>query len=64
MSVPGAGGDWPAGGSPKQAALRRVAMLAALGAPAEEVFSAVTTEVWRLLDVDLTAMARYDRTTC
>ena len=44
----------------EQAALRRVAMLAALGAPAEEVFTAVTTEVWRLLDVDLTAMARYD----
>ena len=44
----------------EQAALRRVATLAALGAPAEEVFTAVTTEVWRLLDVDLTAMARYD----
>ena len=44
----------------EQAALRRVAMLAALGAPAEEVFTAVTTEVWRLLDADLTAMARYD----
>jgi len=44
----------------EQAALRRVAMLAALGAPPDEVFTAVTTEVWRLLDVDLTAMARYD----
>jgi signal transduction histidine kinase len=61
MSVPGAGGDWRAGRiAEEQAALRRVAMLAALGAPAEEVFTAVTTEVWRLLDVDLTAMARYD----
>jgi signal transduction histidine kinase len=44
----------------EQAALRRVAMLAARGAPPDEVFTAVTTEVWRLLDVDLTAMARYD----
>ncbi|HMD92780.1 MAG TPA: GAF domain-containing protein [Trebonia sp.] len=61
MSVPGAGGDWRTGRiAEEQAALRRVAMLAALGAPAEEVFTAVTTEVWRLLDVDLTAMARYD----
>jgi signal transduction histidine kinase len=44
----------------EQAALRRVAMLAALGAPPDEVFTAVTTEVWRLLDADLTALARYD----
>ncbi len=44
----------------EQAALRRVAVLAALGAHPEEVFAAVTTEVWRLLGVDLTAMARYD----
>src|SRR5215469_18239161 len=44
----------------EQAALRRVAMLAALGAPPDEVFTAVTTEVWRLLEVDLTALARYD----
>jgi signal transduction histidine kinase len=44
----------------EQAALRRVAMLAARGAPPEEVFAAVAAEVTRLLDADLTAMARYD----
>jgi hypothetical protein len=42
----------------EQAALRRVATLAALGAPPEEVFTAVTTEVWRRLDADLTAVGR------
>jgi signal transduction histidine kinase len=44
----------------EQAALRRVAMLAARGAPPEEMFGAVTAEVTRLLDADLTALARYD----
>ena len=44
----------------EQAALRRVATLVARAAPPEEVFAAVTTEVRRLLTVDLTAMGRYD----
>ncbi len=42
------------------AALRRVAVLVARGAPPEEVFAAVTAEAGRLLGADLTAMARYD----
>jgi signal transduction histidine kinase len=44
----------------EQAALRRVAVLVARGAPPEEVFAAVTAEVGRLLDADVTALARYD----
>jgi signal transduction histidine kinase len=44
----------------EQAALRRVAVLAARGAPPEEMFAAVTAEVRRLLDVDGAAVARYD----
>ena len=44
----------------EQAALRRVAVLAASGPPPEEIFAAVTAEVRRLLDADLTDMARYD----
>jgi signal transduction histidine kinase len=44
----------------ERAALRRVAVLAARGAPPEEMFTAVTAEVRRLLDVDVTALARYD----
>jgi GAF domain-containing protein len=44
----------------EQAALRRVATLVARAAPPEQVFAAVTTEVPRLLAVDLTAMGRYD----
>jgi signal transduction histidine kinase/uncharacterized protein YoaH (UPF0181 family) len=44
----------------EQAALRRVAMLAARGASPEEVYAAVAAEVTRLLDADLTTMARYD----
>ena len=44
----------------EQAALRRVATLVARAAPPEQVFAAVTTEVRRLLAVDLTAMGRYD----
>jgi signal transduction histidine kinase len=42
------------------AALRRVAVPVARGAPPQEIFTAVTAEVRRLLDADLTAMARYD----
>jgi signal transduction histidine kinase len=44
----------------ERAALRRVAVLVARGAPPEEVFAALTAEVGRLLDADLTAMVRYD----
>jgi len=44
----------------EQAALRRVAVLAARGASPEEVFTAVTAEVRKVLDVDVTALARYD----
>jgi signal transduction histidine kinase len=42
------------------AALRRVAVLAARGAPPEEVFEAVSAETGRLFGADLTVMARYD----
>jgi signal transduction histidine kinase len=42
------------------AALRRVAVLVADGEPPEEIFGAVAAEVRRLLDADLTGMARYD----
>ena len=44
----------------EQAALRRVATLVARGVAAEEVFSAVTAEVGRLLRCDDTVMSRYD----
>jgi signal transduction histidine kinase len=42
------------------AALRRVAVLVAGGAPPEEVFAAVAAEAGLLLGVDLTTVARYD----
>jgi signal transduction histidine kinase len=45
----------------EQAALRRVATLVARGTPPEEVFAAVTEEAGRLLDVEYTYMARYER---
>jgi signal transduction histidine kinase len=44
----------------EQAALRRVATLAASGAPPEEVFLAISAEVQRLLSADVTGIARYD----
>jgi signal transduction histidine kinase len=44
----------------EQAALRRVAMLVARGAPPEEVFAAVAEEVGQLLPVDLVNMCRYE----
>jgi hypothetical protein len=44
----------------EQAALRRVAMLVAGGAPPEEVFSAVAEEAGRLLEVDFATLVRYD----
>jgi signal transduction histidine kinase len=44
----------------EQAALRRVATLVAGGAPPEEVFTAVTAEAGRLLEVDFTHLGRYD----
>ncbi|HEX4187907.1 MAG TPA: GAF domain-containing protein, partial [Solirubrobacteraceae bacterium] len=44
----------------EQAALRRVATLVARVAPAPELFQAVSREVGLLLDVDGTAIVRYD----
>ncbi|MEA2210689.1 MAG: hypothetical protein QOF83_637 [Solirubrobacteraceae bacterium] len=44
----------------EQAALRRVATLVARGAAPEEVFTAVTEEVARLLVAELTIMCRYE----
>jgi signal transduction histidine kinase len=44
----------------EQAALRRVATLVARGAPAEEVFRAVTEEAGQLLQADQTTMSRYE----
>jgi signal transduction histidine kinase len=44
----------------EQAALQRVATLVARGGPAQEVFTAVTTEVGAMLDCDFTLMNRYD----
>ena len=44
----------------EQAALRRVAVLVAGGAPPEEVFGAVAGEVGRLLEVDFATLVRYD----
>jgi signal transduction histidine kinase len=44
----------------EQAALRRVATLVARPARPDEVFAAVTEEVGRLLDADLTALGRYE----
>ncbi|MCU1615060.1 MAG: histidine kinase [Frankiales bacterium] len=44
----------------EQAALRRVALLVARSAPAEQVFSAVAEEIGRVISVDLTGISRYD----
>jgi signal transduction histidine kinase len=44
----------------EQSALRRVATLAAGGAPQEDVFAAVTEEVGHLLAVDFALMGRYE----
>jgi Signal transduction histidine kinase len=44
----------------EQAALRRVATLVARGAPPHEVFAAVTDEVCRLLDLDVTVLLRFE----
>ncbi|MFZ0186281.1 MAG: GAF domain-containing protein, partial [Streptosporangiaceae bacterium] len=44
----------------EQAALRRVAVLVAGGAPPAEVFGAVAEEVGRLLEVDFATLVRYD----
>jgi signal transduction histidine kinase len=43
-----------------EAALRRVATLAAAAAPADALFAAVTEEVGQLLSADLARLARYD----
>ncbi|HTU05219.1 MAG TPA: GAF domain-containing protein, partial [Trebonia sp.] len=51
----------------EQAALRRVATLAARGAGPEEVFAAVAAEAGQLLSTDVTGVFRYDpdgSTTC
>jgi GAF domain-containing protein len=53
-------GDDPSALDEEQAALRRVATLAAGGAEPQEVFAAVTEEVGRLLPVDFAIMGRYD----
>jgi signal transduction histidine kinase len=44
----------------EQAALRRVAALAARGAPPAAVFAAVTEEAGRLLPADVTILSRYE----
>ena len=44
----------------EQAALRRVAVLVARSAPPQEVFTAVSDEAGRLLNVDHTVLSRYD----
>ena len=44
----------------EQAALRRVAVLVAGGAPPEDVFGAVAEEAGRLLEVDFATLVRYD----
>jgi signal transduction histidine kinase len=44
----------------EQAALRRVATLVARRVPQEELFAAVSEEVWRLLPVDFAIMGRYE----
>ena len=44
----------------EQAALGRVATLVAGGAPPQQVFTAVTDEAGRLLQVDYTVLSRYD----
>jgi signal transduction histidine kinase len=44
----------------EQAALRRVATLVARGAPADELFAAVTGEAGQLLHADRTTMSRYE----
>src|SRR3954449_3807996 len=44
----------------EQAALRRVAMLVAAGAPPEDVFEAVSAEVGALLPADGSALTRYE----
>ena len=44
----------------EQAALRRVATLVARGAPAPEVFAAVTEEAGRLLGADSAGMSRFE----
>jgi PAS domain S-box-containing protein len=44
----------------EQAALRRLATLVARGAPPDEVFTAVTDEVARLLPVDFAGLSRYE----
>jgi signal transduction histidine kinase len=44
----------------EQAALRRVAMLVARGAPPEQVFASITEEVGQVLPVDFADLSRYE----
>jgi signal transduction histidine kinase len=53
-------GTGPRDYAEEQAALRRVAVLVAGGAPPDELFAAVTAELGRLLAADLTTTSRYD----
>jgi signal transduction histidine kinase len=55
--------DQPGRLADEQAALRRVATLAARGAPAAEVFAAVAEEVGQLLGTDGTGVIRYQTDT-
>src|ERR1022692_3237537 len=55
-----ASGEEPRLLAEEQAALRRVATLAARGAAPEEVFAAVAEEVGQLLPVDSASMCRYE----
>jgi hypothetical protein len=45
----------------EQATLRRVATLAARGAPPDEVFASVAAEASQLLRANYTAVSRYDQ---
>src|SRR5215471_2507243 len=45
----------------EQTALRHIATLIAQSAPPSAVFNAVTTELGRLLDVECSALCRYER---
>ena len=49
-----------AGVAEEQSALRRVATLVARAAPPEDVFRAVAAQIGRVLEVDFSALGRYD----
>jgi signal transduction histidine kinase len=56
----GVSGDAPRGLSEEQSALRRVATMVARGAPHAELFTAVTEEVTRLLNLEYAEIGRYE----